>query len=384
MRAFNKIALLASLLVVSITINARNFDKRQPDPDTTLCQDKDKEFTKEYNKTFDITKNELVILSNRYGKINVKTGGSNQAIVNVKVTVHANSQSEADKVIDRINIAFSSGPDFVKAETDIESKNTSWFSWGNNSSEYTIDYDVTMPAANKLDLSNKYGDSQIAVLNDWVKIDQKYGNFKLEGAATATIALAYGGGTIGKLNGLNGTISYGKLSAPDVKDVALKSKYSEFKFDKVANLAITSAYDDYNISDVTNLAVDSKYGDIVVGTVENMTVKSAYSDFKIKMIETSVDFQTSYGSVKIGGLKNNFGVVNIKGSYTDFSLEIDPAISYQLDMKGTYSDINRPASFKFTMDSEKGSTKEIMGYVGSVNAKSLIKARLTYGDLVIR
>jgi hypothetical protein len=383
MRAFNKITLLASLLVVSMTINAKNFDNGQPDPDTTLR--KHQEFSKSYNKTFDISKNELVILSNKYGKINVKTGLGNQTIVAVKVTVRANSQNEADKVFDRINIAFSSGPDFVKAETDIESKNNSWFSWGdNNSSEYTIDYDVTMPAANKLDLSNKYGDSHIAALNDWVKIDQKYGNFKLEAAGTATVALAYGGGTIGKLNGLNATISYGKLSAPDIKDVALKSKYSEFKLDKVTNLTITSAYDDYNISNVTNFAVDSKYGDIVVGTVENMTVKSAYSDFRIKMIETSVDFHTSYGSVKIGALKNNFGMVNIQGSYTDFTLDIDPSVSYQLDMKGTYADVNRPASFKFTMDSEKGSTKEIMGYVGSANAKSLIKARLTYGDLVIK
>ena len=113
-------------------------------------------------------------MSNKYGKVNVKTGSGSQVIVNVKVTVRANSQSEADKVIDRINIIFSSGPDFVKTETDIESQNSSWFNWGNNSSEYTIDYDVTMPAANKLDVSNKYGDSHIAALNDWVKIDQKY------------------------------------------------------------------------------------------------------------------------------------------------------------------------------------------------------------------
>jgi hypothetical protein len=382
MRAFNKIALLASLLVVSITINAHNLDKGQPDPDTT--QRTYQEFTKLYNKTFDVTKNELVILSNKYGKVNVKTGNGSQVLVNVKVTVRANSQSEADKVIDRINIIFSSGPDFVKTETDIESQSGSWFSWGNNSSEYTIDYEVTMPAANKLDVSNKYGDTHIAALNDWVKIDQKYGNFKLESAGTATVALAYGGGTVGKLSGLTANISYGKLSAPDIKDVALKSKYSEFKFDKIVNLAITSAYDDYDISDVTNFAVDSKYGDFVVGTVENMTVKSAYTDFKIKMIETSVDFQTSYGSVVLSGLKNNFGMVNIKGNYTDFTLDIDPSVNYQLDMKGTYSDINRPASFKFTLDSEKGSTKEIMGYVGSANTKSLIKARLTYGDLVIK
>jgi hypothetical protein len=382
MKRFNKIGLFTLLAVISFNLNARDFTlKTQPDPDSTIGEKQ--EFSKNYNKTFNINANILVILSNKYGKINVKTGGTNQATVNVTIKAKANSQSDADKIFDRINIAFSDGPDYVKAETDIEAQ-SSWWSWGNNSSDFSIDYDVTMPAANKLDLSNKYGNSYVGQLNSWVKIDQKYGDFRLDGAASSTVNLAYGGGTIEHLAALTATVSYGKLSSTDIKDMALKSKYSAFKFSKVENLALTSAYDDFNIGDVTNFSVDSKYGDVVVGNVDNLAVTSAYTDFKIRKIENSAAFQTSYGDVKIDGVKNGFDAIDIKGSYTDFIIKIDPSVSYQLDVATSYGDINQPASLNTRISKEKGSTKEIVGFVGNQSTKSLIKAKLTYGDLIIK
>lgn len=385
MRVFNKIASIVMLLTMCQLAIA---EKRhmpiadQPGLDSVIGESK--EFTKSYNKTFNINSNILVILSNKYGKIDVKTGGSNQAVVNVIVKVKASSQNDADKAFNRINIAFSEGPDYVKAETDVESQNSGWWGWGSNSSDFAIDYEVTMPAVNKLDLSNKYGNSYISALNNWVKIDQKYGDFKLEGAASATVYLAYGGGTIGKLTGLNGSISYGKLISTEIKDVALKSKYSAFKFDKIENLALTSAYDDYQINNVTNCTVDSKYGDIIIGNTENIIVKSTYTDFKIRKIETSADLQTTYGDVRIDAVKNGFDMLNIKGSYTDYVISIDPSVSYHLDVSTSYGDVNQPASLTTKLDKEKGSSKEIMGFVGNQNTKSMIKARLNYSDLIIK
>ncbi len=382
MKKFKNILVWTLLLALSLPALAADISIKQPGQDTVVGEKK--EFTKLYNKTFNVNPNILVIIANKYGKVDIKTGSGNQAIVNVTIRVQANSEKDAEKTFNRVNIAFSDGPDYVKAETDIESQNSGWWGWNSGSSDFSIDYDVTMPAGNKLDLSNKYGNSHIAALNSWVKIDQKYGDFKLESAASATVSLAYGGATIGRLSGLSATVSYGKLSSADIKDVALKSKYSAFKFDKIDNLAITSAYDDYQVNYVTNFAVDSKYGDIVIKETDNLAVKSAYTDIKVRKINTSADFQTSYGDVRIENVKNNFDAINIKGSYTDFFMAIDPSVSYHLDVVTTYGDINQPASINTKLDKEKGSTKEIMGVVGNSNTKSMIKARLTYGDLIIK
>jgi hypothetical protein len=345
------------------------------------------DFTKNFNKTFTVSQKQTVVLVNKYGKIDVKTGNSNQVSVNVKVVVRTNSQQEADKTLQRINVVFSDGPDFVKSETIIDPNgNSSWFTWGNNSSDFRIDYEVVMPAQNRLDLTNKYGDSHIAALSDWVRIEQKYGNFKLESSKSASVTLAYGSGAIQKVGGLSGEIAYGKFNVLESKDVALKTKYSEMKIGKVDNLAIKSAYDDYELSTVENLAIDSKYGDFDVQTVTNLSVVSAYTDLKFQKIEQSADFQTSYGDVRIDGLRNGFDKLHIKGSYTDYAVNIESDVSYNLDFAGSYSDVStvRASQVRYSLDKQKNNSRELIGTVGNPNTKSSVKVRLTYGDFLLK
>jgi hypothetical protein len=374
--------LMSVLLLFAIGIFAQASTTIAP-KDTTIVGEAG-EFTKNYNKTFSVSQNDLVILSNRYGKVNVKPAGGNQVVVNVTVRVRTGSQSDADRVFDRINITFTSGPEFVKAETEIEQKSGWNWGWGYNNTDYTIDYEVTMPTYNRLDLANRYGNSYIGAMGSFVRIDQKYGDFKLESASTTQINLAYGGGSISKTSQLEGTVAYGKLSTPEIKDVKLKTKYSEFKFDRITNLDIQSSYDDYDINDVKTFKVDSKYGDFIVGSVHDLNVISRYTDYRIRKIDNNADFDSQYGDVKINGVKDGFGTINIKGSYTDFFIDMDPSVSYQMDVTSSYSDVSKPASLNYRIDKERGSTKEILGYVGNSNTKSVLRARLSYGDLIIR
>ncbi len=384
-----KIAGIVALLVVgSLFAKAGNISTNynQPEPGTDTVKCKEQQFTKSFNKTFNVNAKHLVVLANKYGKVDVKTGSGNQVVVNVTITVETSSDKSAQKVFDRINIAFSEGPDFVKAETDIESQNGINIGgiWGSNSVEFHIDYDVTMPAGNMLDVSNKYGNTHVAALTNWVKMEQKYGDFRIDAAGSMSIALAYGGGTIGQVNGLSGTVSYGKLSSKGTKDIDLKTKYSEFKFDKVSTMNLQSAYDDYEVNDINTVKIDSKYGDFSFGNVNNISITSAYTDFKIKQIESYAMMKTSYGDVKIDDVKNGFNSLDFNGNYTDYTVGIAPSVSYQLDVKTSYGDVRRPSSLKTTIEKEKGSSLEIIGVVGDGNTKSTMKVRLNYGDLKLK
>lgn len=352
--------------------------------DTIIGQQQ--EFVKNFNKSFTVGKNEVVMLANKYGRIDVKTGAANQVSVSVRVRVNATSQEEAQKMFDRINIAFSNGPEFVKAETVIESQNdaTIW-RWNKaQTSDFAIDYEVVMPVNNRLDLSNKYGTSTIAALNAAVKIEHKYGDFKLDGATAAIVDVAYGGGQLGTISALNASVSYGKLTSPNVNALKMKSKYSSFKFGKMQMADVQSAYDDYQIEKVDNLKVEARYGDMNVGTVDELAINSNYTDFKIKLIEVSADFQTQNGNVHIGALKSGFGTINIKGNYTDYSLAIDPSVSYQLDATGSYGNLQNPASIKTSYSNESNYKREVMGTVGNPNTKSVVRVRLTHGNFRIK
>jgi hypothetical protein len=384
MEKFKIVGIVALLVVGNLFAKAGNNTTKYSDPKVEAVKREDQQFTKTFNKTFNVNAKHLVVLSNKYGKVDVKTGSGNQVVVNVTITVETSSDKSAQKVFDRINIAFSEGPDFVKAETDIESQSGININWGNNSSDYHIDYDVTMPAGNMLDVSNKYGNTHVAALTNWVKMEQKYGDFRIDAAGSMSIALAYGGGTIGQVNGLSGTVSYGKLSSKGTKDIDLKTKYSEFKFDKVSTMNLQSAYDDYEVNDVNTIKIDSKYGDFSIGNVNNISVASAYTDFKIKQIESYAAMKTSYGDVKIDDVKNGFNSLDFNGNYTDYTIGIGPSVSYQLDVKTSYGDVRRPSSLKTSIEKEKGSTLEIIGVVGDSNTKSTMKVRLNYGDLKLK
>ncbi len=147
---------------------------------------------------------------------------------------------------------------------------------GTNASEsvdYRIDYDVTMPAGNRLDITNRHGNSTIAALNTSVKIDQKYGDFRLDGASAATVVLAFGGGELSALNNLNGTVSYGRLTSPSIKTGRINSIYSQLRFDQIGSLEVLSAYDTYEINDILNLKCKCKYSAINVRNVDNLTAE---------------------------------------------------------------------------------------------------------------
>ena len=109
---------------------------------------------------------------------------------------------------------------------------------------------------------------------------------------------------------------------------------------------LQSAYDDYYVNDVNTIKIDSKYGDFDLKTVDNIAVSSAYTDFKIKNIETSGLFKTNYGDVRIDDVKTGFNGLDIVGNYTDFTIGMDPSVSYQLDVKTSYGDMNKPATLR--------------------------------------
>jgi len=274
----------------------------------------------------------------------------------------------------------------VKAETNIsEAKSGGWW-WNNNtsSSDYSIDYEIFMPTANKLNLTNKYGATSIARLENDVTVEQRYGNLNMEGASTAIINIGYGNAWVNRCAKFNAFVEYGKLHLDEAQELQLKTKYSHIEIVKVEHMSNISAYDDYNIASVNQLSTHARYGDITLGKVDDLKADLSYTDMKIKHIANGAAFTSSYGNVKIDNISSGFTNISIDGSYTGYAIGIEPGANYQLDIACTYSGLVRPAVVKYSLDKENGSSKELMGYVGNSNAKSLIRARLSYGGLTIK
>jgi len=342
------------------------------------------EFVKNFDATYTLNDNGAVFLINKHGKIKISPTTDNKVIIKVRVSANTNSQSDADKIFSRINIQFSNSDLYVKAETVIGELKGGWFFNSGGNEDFTIDYDVSMPKNCNLDVTNKYGDTYIGALNNYVKIEQHYGNFKLEAAKYANIGLAYGEGTLNEVGGMTGNISYSHLSAPNLKDLQLKSKYSEFHIKKVQNAMIESAYDDYFLDDSKNIVINSRYGDFNIGSVGDIRINSSYTDFKIKSIASEGNFNANYGEVIVSKLESGFNALYITGNYTNFKFDMDENVSFQGDIASNYADLNMPKGFVKKIHDVHGSHETIVGYMANEKAKSMLKAKLNYGGLQLK
>jgi len=369
MKSAYKLAGLLLLVGLVLPIKASTPDKR--------------EFTKSVNKEYAITANGTTALSNKYGKIDVKTWDRQRVKISVNILVNANSESNAQEVFDRIDIAFSNRNDYVKAETVIESKKSRWFSWSNgDKSDYEINYEVFLPKTNNLDVTHKYGDLAVADMEGRVNLDIKYVNFKVEGMGDdSNITFSYGNGAINKARDLNLIVGYGKLSLDEAADLTLQSKYSELSVGSANDVNCSTKYDTYNFGSLRDFRNQGKYDNFRIGKASNVEVAGKYTNLSTGEVEGDIELDLEYGGANFT-LAKSFGECQLNGRYTDFAVTVARGTSYKLDAVTNYAGIRYPNELDVQYEKEQTSSHELRGSVGQ--GVSEILARLSYGSLKVR
>lgn len=351
------------------------------------CDEAFREFTKTIKKEYDISSEGTVHLSNKYGKMEVKTWDKNRVKIEVTIVVNAGSESQAQEVFDRISINFSNSQAYVKAETVIESATKSWWNWFNNSStDYKINYLVYMPPSANLELYNRYGDAYIAELKNRALISVKYGNFKADGVGDkTTVNLAYGNGTLAKTGYLQSDLSYGNLTCNELRDADLTSKYSKTYIERAGVIRSTSKYDEYKIGTVREFRNSGGYDNFDIRSAENVVLSSKYSNANIGRLGNSIDFTVSYGGLVIGKVAKDFsGGINLVGKYSDFKITLEAGASARFEAVGSYTGITYPSGMSVSYEKEQGQSHEVKGHLGASGSKGYIKAQLSYGNIKLR
>jgi hypothetical protein len=339
----------------------------------------DQEFTRSINREFGTTADGMTALYNKYGTVNVKTWQSNSVKIDISIVVNAGSQREADKIFDRIKVNFANAAGYVKAETMIEQ------SGGGKYGDFKINYEVSMPAGNQLDLKNRYGNSYVAPLNGKLIAEIKYGDLRTEAVNNdADLNLGYGKCYIARVNNIYGQVSYGELTITEAREIQLDTKYSEIKGDRVSILRLTSKYDDFELGDVDELRLQTKYANLRVRSARAAYVTAQYTDIRFASIAETADADLSYGSLKIENFSKNISNINVVGKYTDIQLYAEKSASYRFELEGQYTDIKTPAGANLRNHHKSGSYEKIEGSVGDANAKGFVKAKLSYGGLTLK
>ena len=346
---------------------------------------KRKDFTKTIKEEFKISSTGEVVVHNKYGEVNVKAWDQNEVKIVVHITVNARNENDAQAVFDRIDIDFSNGSSFVKAETSIEAQKKSWSWWGGtNKHDYTIDYEVHMPRTGELEVHNKYGNTFVEAIDNKVSIEVKYGNFRLDAAKELNVRLGYGNGTVVKSGDTYAIVSHSKFRLKEANDLDLESKYSKIYLDKGNDVTSESKYDTYSMGRIGDFTNNGKHDNIEIAYVQNLNAFSKYSNLVVENVKSSAIFDLHHGGVRIDRLEKGFSEIRATGKYTDFKIVIEKGASYETDIKTTHASIYYPDDMNVTYEMSKSSDHALEGYVGSKGKGGKIKARLSYGGIKLK
>jgi len=346
-----------------------------------------REYSKSIKKEFNINTNGTTSISNKYGKVDVRTWSQNRVKIDVNIIVDAASEERAQQVFDRIQINFDNVPDAVRAETSIQPQQSKWYLLGGGEeykSDYTINYQVYLPASNNLEIDHKYGDLYVAGMQGKVSLDIKYVNFKIEDMGDdSSLDFYYGNGSVGNVGDLMANIGHSNLNIEEAADLQLESKYSQVTIGKANDVRVDSKYDNYELAQIRDFRNVGKYDNFRLGLADNVEISTKYTQLTARKVSSTVDLDMEYGTAEVG-LQARFEQVNCNGKGTDFRIQPESGARFALDAEATYAGIRYPRQLQVTFEQERPTSHEVRGYVGSSSGDvPLIRCRLNYGALKI-
>ncbi|AEE51389.1 hypothetical protein [Haliscomenobacter hydrossis] len=340
------------------------------------------EFTKTIKREFDISANGTTYLSNKYGKIEVKTWDKNRVKIAVTIVVKEGSEEDAQKVFNAISVNFSNGADYVKAETAIEQIRRSWI-WDDGKADYKINYEVYVPTTINLQVDQRYGDVYLASVSGKTKLTVKYGNFKTESVGDGSnFELAYGNGSIDHAENAYVGLSYSKLTINEANDLSMNSAYSGLNASKLNSLTTTAKYDNYTLGTIKSLKATGMYSKFSATNAGAVNISGQYNSVAMSEISKSLDLDLNYGSCNVSFSK---GLTNatIKANYTDVTMKVLPDLCcYQLDAAANYAGVRYPQAMNVTYEVQKPTSHVVKGHVGKSDAP-IIKASVNYGGIKV-
>ncbi|HTQ27995.1 MAG TPA: hypothetical protein VMI35_07700 [Puia sp.] len=237
----------------------------------------DIEKKKNISKTYNVTSNDKLSIENSFGDVVISTWDKNVIQVDIEIGAKANSDQKAQEMLDKIQVSDQQSGGLISFKTDVGDINNNNGKKHKNEDygddrRFYIDYQVHMPAVNRLRLENSFGKTTVPDMKGEVNLTSKFGSLtagKLDNVDE--IDVEFGTADIGPVN--NGNIS--------------------FKFNSKSHIA--------NVAGSVKLKCEFS-GDVQFGVdnnVRELTVLESYSTVKMmvgKGLSASFDVHTSFGN----------------------------------------------------------------------------------------
>jgi len=280
--------------------------RNQQNPEESLELTGTAEKTKLITKAYSVNSNDKLSVNNQYGKVSVHTWAKNEIRVEIEIKAYEATESGAENLLESVDIAEMREGNLISFKTNFEKTSLNFWSRIKNGQEerrgVQVNYKIYMPSKNPLDISNRYGRTEMDDFSGPVNISSSYGSFKsgkLDNAANQ-VKVSYGSATIENFMNGNLSIAYGNLTLNQAAKLSATIKYGKAIIAQLSqggnfNLSYTGGFKiDEVDSSVKNLNINSSYSGVSLGLKEganfdfDVTVNYAgfnYSNSRVNLIE---------------------------------------------------------------------------------------------------
>lgn len=287
----------------------------------------DSEAKKNINKTFNLSLNDEVKISNRFGMVHVNTWDKNSVEFKIEILVKSSSAKKSQEMMEELDVKIEKNSDGIFAETNCpKSKNGS-----NKSTEFEINYTVNMPKNNVLRLKNKFGDVYIATMNAEVKLDIQFGNGKID-----------------QLNNVKNDVesSFSELSIGFIKNGNIETQHGKLFINEAENLNLKTQFTKIEIDKIKNLNIDGQHGKIEIDEITNLTGEIQFSPLDIEKLYNKLDLESNqHAKIEVEWISKNFEKINLPDAqFANVELHFEDGTNIRADIENQFGDIDFPSS----------------------------------------
>jgi hypothetical protein len=330
------------------------------------------EVKKEFHREMVPTDNSTLKVINKFGAVVTETWDKNSVVVDVTVKIEHSSPDRARKLLEMITVEFTEADGNLTAET-VFSKDFSSISWKGSNNNFSINYNIKMPADVNLEIDNKYGNTVVDEVSGHAMLNVKYGDLTVNKLTR---------GNVKPLNTI--IVAYGKATVYELGWAEINSRYvGMFSVERATALLVDSKYSKVSVTEVSSLVADSKYDGYNIGAANNIVVMGGYTDLRFKKVTRKLEVETKYGNLSVDAIPAGFEKVTVKAGYCAVRLGIDPAACYRLNASSSYGSVKMDES-RFSPDRRiVGNTStELAGKVGNCSSPSSeVTINASYGSV---
>jgi hypothetical protein len=287
--------------------------------------------TKTLKKSFKVTQDPAIDVTNKYGKIHISQSKTDSISIRVEIEAKSENQSRVRSLLTGVDVNYTLSGQTVVAKTVLGKTLDDFFESFkgltkdliNYNTSLSIDYYIECPSGTVMKLTNSYGD--VYIENRVKELTANISNGALDAGIIDYAPLM----TLFFCNAEIESLVKGKISA----------SYSELKIEEITDAALVTRSTKVKIGNAGKIETDSRRDDYIISVLKTISGTTNFSDVDISKLTGETTLYTKYGNLSIDKIPEDFKLIDINSTYTDLDLNFERNTSFTMEIRHTNASV---------------------------------------------